>query len=105
MYYWIRHAGDAIAERRARVVDIAHRTLAAEMAPQIEQARPSTGEADMRATAAAARPRGSSKDGSKSIIPPAAAMETMDQSGARAQQPIASTQSAPRGRRPQGAKA
>jgi gamma-glutamylputrescine oxidase len=104
MYYWLRRAGDAIAERRARVGDIAHRTLAAEMAPQVEQARPSTGEADMRA-APAAPPRGPSKDGPKSIIPPAAAIETMGQSATRAQQPIASTQSAPRGRRPQGAKA
>ncbi len=49
MYYWIRRAGDAIAERRARVGDIAHRTLAAEMAPPVEHARPSTEEADMRA--------------------------------------------------------
>jgi gamma-glutamylputrescine oxidase len=105
MYYWLTRAGDAIAERRARIGDIAHRPLAAEMAPQVEQARPSTGEADMRATAAAPRPRGSSKDGPKSIIPPAAAIETMGQSATRAQQPMASTQPAPRGRRPQGAKA
>ena len=104
MYYWIRRAGDAIAERRARVVDIAHRTLAAEITPRVEHARPLTGEVDASA-AAAPQPRGSSKDRPKSIIPPAAAIETMDQSATRAQQPIASTQSAPRGRRPQGAKA
>jgi glycine/D-amino acid oxidase-like deaminating enzyme len=105
MYYWIRRAGDTMAERRARVGDIARRTPAAEMAQPVEPAQPSTEEAHMRARAAAPQPRGSSKDGPKSIIPPAAAIETMGQSATRAQQPIASTQSEPRGRRPQGAKA
>jgi len=106
MYYWGRRAHDALAERRARVGDIAHRTVAAEMAPApgVGQERLSRTEAGTRA-AGTSRPRRSSTGAAQSIIPSAADIETMNKSGRWAQPPIASTQSPNRGRRPQGAKA
>ena len=106
IYYWTRRAREAIAERRARVGDIAHRTVAAEMAlaPGVGQERLSRTEAGTRA-AGTSRPRRSSTGAAQSIIPSAADIETMNKSGRWAQPPIASTQSPNRGRRPQGAKA
>jgi gamma-glutamylputrescine oxidase len=106
MYYWGKRAYDALAERRARVGDIAHHTHTAEMAPGpgVEQERPSAKAVGTRAPGTP-RPRGSSMGTAESIIPPAAGMETMSQPGRRAQRSTASTQPPKRGRRPQGAKA
>jgi glycine/D-amino acid oxidase-like deaminating enzyme len=104
MYYWIRRARDAVAERRARVGDIAHRTHATEMTPGIKPERQSTTERNMGAANAAPRPHGSSGSAPKSIIPPAAAIEAMNQP-APLSEPLSGTHSGDRRRRPQGAKA
>ncbi len=79
MYYWARRARDAVAARRARVGDIAYRTLAQQMSPGIEQTRQSPTKRDLR-IAAASPPRESSRNPPQSIIPSAADLEAMTQS-------------------------
>jgi gamma-glutamylputrescine oxidase len=103
MYYWIARARDAMAERRARFGDIAYRTPATEMTPGIEPGRqPRTARSGANA---APRPHGSSGDAPASIIPPAAAIEAMNQSAPSSSEPPSGTASGDRRRRPQGAKA
>jgi gamma-glutamylputrescine oxidase len=88
MYYWARRARDAAAARRARTSDIARRTPALEMTPEVEQARQPTSKPEPRMAPAAARPQQLSQNRPQSIIPSAADVEAMPRS-ASSRAPIA----------------